>query len=251
VPSSWSWSPCGPRVRSTNPFRVPFLANLQVFKRTIVYPSIDVGPVSPTGAAVLINVSLITLFGLQHSLMAREGFKRWLRRIVPDGLERATYVHASNLSLWPVLLFWQPIPIVLVDLTHLRAVMAAIYWAGWLVVLAASLNLDLLELWGMRQARCWSRGKSYEPLPFKSGWLYRQVRHPIYLGLLIVFWATPQLTLGHLLFAGCFTAYILIGTWFEERDLVRKFGQPYRDYRRHVPAYLPFGRWFVPQALRK
>ena len=156
----------------------------------------------------------------------------------PEGLERATYVHASNLTLWPVLLFWQPIPIVLVDLSSVRPLMMGIYWVGWLIVLLSSLNIDLLELWGLRQAWSWSRGEVYEPPPFKESWLYRQVRHPIYLGLLIAFWATPQLTVGHALFAGCMSAYIFIGAWFEERDLVRKHGESYRDYQRKVPAYL-------------
>ena len=187
---------------------------------------------------MLADVCLIALFGLQHSLMARDGFKQWLTRNVPEGLERATYVHASNLALWPVLLLWQPIPFVLVDLSPVRPLMTAVYWVGWLIVLLSSLNIDLLELWGVRQARSWSRGEVYVPPPFKESWLYRRVRHPIYLGLLLVFWATPQLTAGHVLFAGCMSAYIFIGTWFEERDLVRKHGQSYRDYQRKVPRLL-------------
>jgi methanethiol S-methyltransferase len=220
-------------------YAVPFLANLQIFKRAIVSPSIDVGPTGPIGWAILADLGLIALFGLQHTLMARDRFKRWLERLVPAGLERATYVHASNLTLWPVLLFWQPIPSVLVDLTFVRAPMMGLYWVGWLIVLLSSLNIDLLDLWGLRQARSWSRGEVYVRPPFKETWLYRQVRHPIYLGLLIVFWATPQLTVGRALFAICMSAYILIGAWFEERDLVRKHGQSYRDYQREVPAYLP------------
>jgi protein-S-isoprenylcysteine O-methyltransferase Ste14 len=171
--------------------------------------------------------------------MAREGFKQWLTRNIPVGLERATYVHASNLALWPVLLLWQPIPYVLVDLSAVRPLMTAIYWAGWLLVLVSSLNVDLFDLWGLRQAWSWSRGEVYAPPLFTQSWLYRQVRHPIYLGLLIVFWATPQLTVGHALFAGCMSAYIFIGAWFEERDLVRKYGDAYRDYQRKVPAYFP------------
>jgi protein-S-isoprenylcysteine O-methyltransferase Ste14 len=189
--------------------------------------------------AILVDGGLILLFGLQHSLMARGRFKRWLVRYIPGGLERATYVHASNLALWPVLLLWQPIPAALVDLSAVRPLMTAIYWAGWAIVLLSSLNIDLLQLWGLRQAWSWSRGEIYQPPPFKESWLYRQVRHPIYLGLMIAFWATPQLTAGHALFAGCMSAYIFIGTWFEERDLVRKHGQSYSDYRRKVPAYLP------------
>jgi protein-S-isoprenylcysteine O-methyltransferase Ste14 len=117
--------------------------------------------------------------------------------------------------------------------------MAGLYWLGWLIVLLASLNIDLLELWGVRQAMSWARGETYQPPPFKESWLYRRVRHPIYLGLLIAFWATPQFTVGHVLFAACMSAYILIGTWYEERDLVRAYGQSYRSYQRAVPAYLP------------
>ena len=220
-------------------YAIPFLGDLRVLKRAIVNPTIDLGPPAPVLWAILADGCLILLFGLQHSLMARDGFKRWLARILPEGLERVTYVHASNLALWPVLLLWQPIPTVLVDLSAVRALVTAIYWAGWLIVLVSSLNIDLLELWGVRQALSWSRGEVYEPPPFKENWLYRQVRHPIYLGLLIAFWATPRLTAGHVLFAGCMSAYIFIGAWFEERDLVRKYGDAYRDYQRKVPGYLP------------
>jgi protein-S-isoprenylcysteine O-methyltransferase Ste14 len=232
-------------------YAIPFLINLRSPKGTMVTPSIDVGPSAPVAWAVLIDLCLILLFGLQHSIMARDGFKRWLARNFPEGLERATYVHASNLTLWPVLLLWQPIPTLLVDLSGLRPLTTGIYWAGWLIVLLSSLNIDLLELWGLRQAWSWSRGEIYQPPPFKESWLYRRVRHPIYLGLLIVFWATPWLTVGHALFAGCMSAYIFIGTWFEERDLVRRHGNSYRDYQRKVPAYLPsVRRRLVPHPRR-
>ena len=220
-------------------YAVPFLGNLRILKHSVLEATVDLGPTTALPWAILIDCCLILLFGLQHSLMARAGFKRWLARYVPEGLERATYVHASNLALWPVLLLWQPIPYVLVDLSAVRALMTAVYLAGWLIVLVSSLNIDLLELWGLRQAWSWSRGETYTPPPFKESWLYHQVRHPIYLGLLIAFWAAPQLTAGRALFAGCMSAYIFIGAWFEERDLVRKHGQAYRDYQRKVPPYLP------------
>ena len=220
-------------------YTIPFLANLRFHKSLIISPTVDLGPRASISRAVLIDGVLILLFGLQHSLMAREGFKRWLRAFVPDGLERATYVHASNLALWPVLLFWHPIPTVLIDLSIIRPFMTSIYWLGWLIVLLSSLNIDLLELWGVRQATSWSRGEVYVRPPFKENWLYRRVRHPIYLGLLLVFWATALLTVGHALFAGCMSAYIFIGAWFEERDLVRKHGDSYRDYQRKVPPYVP------------
>ena len=142
-------------------YAVPFLGNLRFLKRAIVNPTIDIGPSTPVSWAILVDGGLILLFGLQHSLMARGGFKRWLARNIPGGLERATYVHASNLALWPVLLLWQPIPAVLVDLSAVRPLMTAIYWAGWLIVLLSSLNIDLLELWGLRQAWSWSRGEIY------------------------------------------------------------------------------------------
>jgi methanethiol S-methyltransferase len=129
-------------------YAIPFLINLRYLKRLIVYPSIDVGASTPVLWAVLIDVCLILLFGLQHSIMARDGFKQWLARNFPEGLERATYVHASNLTLWPVLLLWQPLPTVLVDLSAVRPLMTGVYWAGWLIVLLSSLNIDLLELWG-------------------------------------------------------------------------------------------------------
>jgi protein-S-isoprenylcysteine O-methyltransferase Ste14 len=232
-------------------YAIPFLGNLGLLKRLIVYPSVDFGPQHGVAWAALMDVGLILLFGLQHSLMAREFFKRWLTRNLPQGLERATYVHASNLTLWPVLLFWQPIPAVLVDLSGVRAVMSTIFWLGWLIVLLSSLNIDLAELWGLRQARSWSRGEVYAPPPFKASWLYRLVRHPIYLGLLVAFWATPQLTVGHALFAGCMSAYILIGTRFEERDLVHKHGPSYREYQHKVPALIPGGRRRLAALVRR
>lgn len=220
-------------------YAIPFLANFRTAGAPLVSPTIDVGRAAAAQWAAAVDLGLVMLFGLQHSLMAREGFKRRLRRRFPAGLERATYVLASSLTFWPVLLLWQPIPFVLVDFSGVRIVLTTAYLAGWLIVLTGALNNDLLELWGVRQAWAWSRGKTHASQPFKERWLYGRVRHPIYLGLFIAFWATPVLTAGHALFAAAMTAYILIGARFEERDLVRKHGRPYRDYQRTVPAFLP------------
>jgi methanethiol S-methyltransferase len=220
-------------------YAVPFLANFKFQGVLLVHPTIDIGSPRGVAPAVAIDLGLIMLFGLQHSIMARDGFKSWLRRYVPDGLERATYVHASNLVLWAVLLFWQPVPVVLLDLSGVRGLLGTTYLLGWLLVLIASFNLDLLELWGLRQAWSWSQGRTYTPRPIKVRRLYRQVRHPIYSGLIIVFWLTPVLTVGHALLAAGMTAYMLIGARFEERDLLRKYGDSYRQYQRAVPAFLP------------
>jgi len=220
-------------------YTIPFLLNLKVAGTLLVSPSIDLGPRVSPGMAVLVDSCLIAAFGLQHSLMARDGFKRWFAAHAPAELTRATFVHASSLALWALLLLWQPLPFLLVDLSAGSGVLTGFNLLAWSIVLIGALNVDLLQLWGVRQAWAWCRGKTYERPTFEARWLYGWLRHPIYSGLLLVFWATPRLTVGHLLFAAGMTTYILIGRCFEERDLLRQYGDAYRHYQHSVPAFVP------------
>jgi methanethiol S-methyltransferase len=203
------------------------------------------GPSAPLAQALVIDVALLGAFALQHSVMARQGFKRWWTRVVPQPIERSTFVLAASLCL--ALLFWQWRPIgtaVLWDLSGGAAAKALIGLSlfGWLIVLLSTFMLDHFELFGLRQV--WSAFRN-RPLPepeFATPAFYRAVRHPIYLGFIIAFWATPIMTLGHLVFAVATTGYVLIAIQLEERDLVRRYGDAYREYRRGVRMLLPFPR---------
>jgi protein-S-isoprenylcysteine O-methyltransferase Ste14 len=185
-------------------------------------------------------VVLIVLFAVPHSVMARPAFKRWWTRIIPASCERSTYVLVSSLLL--ILIFWQWRPI---TTTIWRvegwpaAVLTTIFWIGWLTGLTATHLIDHFELFGVRQVFDALRGAAARMTPFKTPLLYRLVRHPLMLGLLLAFWATPHMTAGHLLFAAMTTAYILVGTRLEERDLVAQFGATYERYRRRVPMLVP------------
>jgi protein-S-isoprenylcysteine O-methyltransferase Ste14 len=211
-----------------------FLGNFLVPK------TIDAGPESPHAQAVLINVILLLLFAIPHSVMARPAFKRWWTRIIPASCERATYVLVSSVLL--ILIFWQWRPIV-TTIWRVEgwpaAMLTAIFWIGWLIALASTFQIDHFELFGLRQAIDALRGAADRMQAFKTPLLYRLVRHPLMLGLLLAFWATPHMTAGHLLFAVMNTAYILVGVRLEERDLVAAFGASYEHYRRRVPMLMP------------
>lgn len=202
--------------------------------------TIDSGAPASLGEAVLVDVLLLALFAIQHSVMARPAFKRWWTRLIPPAAERSTYVLLSSLIL--LLLFWQwrPIPLPVWHAEGTAAnVMTGIRWLGWLIVLASTFMIDHFDLSGLRQAFFTLRGTEAPAQPFRTPLLYRVVRHPLMLGFLLAFWATPDMTLGHLLFAALNTAYILIGLQFEERDLVAQFGATYLRYRERVPMLLP------------
>lgn len=211
-----------------------FLGNFLVPK------TIDAGPDSGRTQAVLIDAILLCVFAIQHSVMARPAFKRWWTRIVPTSCERSTYVLISSLLL--ILIFWQWRPIV-ATIWHVEgwpaAMLTAIFWMGWLIALASTFQIDHFELFGLRQAVDALRGAADRVQAFKTPLLYRLVRHPLMLGLLLAFWATPHMTAGHLLFAIMNTAYILVGVKLEERDLVAEFGASYEHYRRRVPMLMP------------
>lgn len=206
---------------------------------------IDSGAAGPLATALAVDLALLGLFAVQHSGMARPGFKRWWTRWVPAPVERSTYVLLSSLALIVLFRFWQPLPQVLwqVDGEAARLALHGVSALGWLLVLTGTFVIDHFELFGLRQA--WRLGQGHpSPLhePFVVRAYYRVVRHPIMLGFLVAFWAAPTMSLGHLLFALTTTAYIVVAVkYLEERDLVATFGEAYRDYQRQVPMLLP--RW--------
>ncbi|MDX1658628.1 MAG: isoprenylcysteine carboxylmethyltransferase family protein [Nitriliruptorales bacterium] len=207
----------------------------------IVPKGIDDGPDTTVWIAALADVGLITMFGLQHSVMARPGFKRWWKRYVPEPIERSTYVAISTATLALVMLLWQPIPEVVweINAQPWRGIVYGISFAGWGILLLATFLIDHFDLFGVKQVVRHQRGEAYEHPTFKTPLLYRYVRHPLLLGFLIAFWAAPTMTVGHLLFAGAMTIYILVAVRYEERDLIRYHGDQYRRYRDEVPRLIP------------
>jgi protein-S-isoprenylcysteine O-methyltransferase Ste14 len=218
-------------------YAVGFVGNL------IVPKSLDSAPTAPLGTALLIDLGLLSLFAVQHSVMARPAFKRVLLRVVPQAAERSTYVLASSLAL--ILLFWQWSPIggVVWDVQDpaARAVTYAAFAFGWLLVLVTTFLINHFDLFGLRQVWLHLRGIEYRPLHFVTPGPYRLVRHPLYVGWLFAFWATPTMTVTHLFFAAVTTAYILVAIQLEERDLVDAHPE-YAEYRRRVPMIVPIPR---------
>jgi protein-S-isoprenylcysteine O-methyltransferase Ste14 len=213
---------------------------------TFVPKGIDDG-LQPTSwaTAVGINVALLLLFAVQHTIMARGGFKRWLVRFVPHPVERSTFVLASSLLL--LLIFWQWRPmdgtIWTVINPFWKGVLVAVSLAGWAMVFYSSFLIDHFELFGLRQSWLYFRGRPYTPPHFVKRSFYNYVRHPLMLGFLIAFWVTPVMTLGHLLFSLVITAYVVFGVTVEERDLLRAHGEAYEQYRRSTPMLIPFLRF--------
>lgn len=216
-------------------YAIGFLGNF------IVPRSVDSAPDAPLATALLIDSLLLAVFAVQHSVMARPGFKTWLTRFIPQPMERSTYVLFSSLAL--ILLFWQWRPlggaIWNVDNPAGRAVLYALFGAGWLIVLVTTFMINHFDLFGLRQVWIHLRGREYTHLPFTMPAVYKWVRHPLYVGWITTFWATPTMTASHLLFAVLATSYILIAIPFEERDLIEVFGDRYRNYRDSVPKFIP------------
>jgi protein-S-isoprenylcysteine O-methyltransferase Ste14 len=216
-------------------YAIAFVGNLPVPK------TIDSGEVGPIATALIVNTLCLGLFAVQHSVMARPQFKAVWTRFVPPAVERTTYVLLASLAL--VLLYWQwrPIPQPLWSMANPAAVMLikAIFWLGWAIVLISTFLINHFELFGLRQVYAHLRQRALPAPEFKTPFLYKHVRHPIYLGFLLAFWATPSMSVGHLLFAVATTVYILIGIYLEERDLIGLFGEQYRRYRQEVAMLLP------------
>jgi len=211
---------------------VPGVANL---------PSVDNGPAASAAMAIMLNSGLIALFGIQHSVMARPGFKSWLTRFWPASIERSLFVLATVVVLVLIFAYWRPLtPLVWsAEAPWLRTFLWALFLAGWAMVFVTTWLLNHFELFGLHQAWADFRRTAVPEPRFRTPLFYRFVRHPLYLGFLLAFWAIPDMSQGHLLLAGGFTIYILIAIRYEERDLVAHLGEQYADYRKRVGMLIP------------
>ena len=204
--------------------------------------TIDTGVMGSAGEAIVINVLLLSIFAVQHSVMARKPFKRWWTQIIPASIERSTYVLLSSLALILVFWQWRPIPAIVWEVSEptLATALLGLSLMGWVMVFLSTFLISHFELFGVRQVILNLTGRDGGETRFRTPLLYKMVRHPLYLGFIIAFWAAPVMTAGHLLFALVTTAYILVGIALEERDLIELFGDEYRRYRERVSMLVPF-----------
>jgi methanethiol S-methyltransferase len=217
-------------------YAIAFIGDFAVVPKTI-----DSGEPGPLGIALAVNLGLLSLFAVQHSVMARPAFKRVWTKVVPEPAERPTYVLASTLALVALFAFWRPIGGAVWTVTDPAGVLAlrATYFLGWGLLLYATALIDHFDLFGLRQAWLAFRGRPYTHHPFATPGLYAHVRHPLYVSWAIIFWSTPAMSAGHLLFAAVATAYMVVAVFFEEHDLAAHFGDAYRRYQEATPKYLP------------
>lgn len=215
------------------------------FVSALVVPRhIDSPPQVPLASALLVNAALLTLFALQHSVMARPAFKRWWTKFVPAPIERSTYVLLASLCLILLFWYWQPMGGIIwqVESPAAQIILQSLCLLGFGIVLVTTFLINHFDLFGLRQVWLYANDKKYEPLPFRTPLFYKYVRHPLYLGFMIAFWATPLMTAAHLFFAVMTTLYMLTAIQFEENDLVRHFGVKYEQYRRSAPMLIPFSK---------
>ena len=216
-------------------YAIAFVANLPV------PTTIDGGQPGPIGTSIAINLALLTAFALQHSVMARPGFKAIWTRVVPKPVERSTYVLFSSVAMIALFAFWQPLPQSLWQIADpaFRTIAWTLLGTGVGVILLSTFLIDHFDLFGLRQVVLYFRGRPYEEKRFQTPMLYRHIRHPLYVGWFMYAWSTPDMTVGHALFGVAMTGYMLVAIVFEERDLVNSLGEPYQTWRDATPAFVP------------
>jgi methanethiol S-methyltransferase len=223
-------------------FFLTFLYAIGFVEGVVVPKTIDTGTLGPMTNALLVNLMLMSIFAIQHSVMARPRFKQWWAKFVPPAIERSTYVLLASLALAFLLWQWQPMPTMVWQIAEpqIAAVVTALSFVGWLIVLTGTFVINHFELFGLQQVANNLAGRSMPEPHFRTPLYYQFVRHPIYLGFIVAFWAAPTMTIGHLLFAAVTTGYIFVGIFLEERDLVGVFGDDYRRYRQKVSMIVPW-----------
>jgi protein-S-isoprenylcysteine O-methyltransferase Ste14 len=223
-------------------FLATFLYAIGFVSNFLVPVSIDSAPDGDFIGSLLTDLVLLMIFAIQHSVMARPAFKRWWTRFVPEVVERSTYVLAASLALILLFVYWRPLGGIVwsVEGSVSVAMLYVLCAFGFLLVLASTFLINHFDLFGLRQVWLYFIGKPYRPIGFRTPGPYRMIRHPLYAGFILAFWATPVMSIAHLVFAIATTCYILLAIQFEEHDLVTSLGTPYRDYRKHVPMLIPF-----------